>query len=115
MVAGSRGWLALTLLVASAACTSDFDGLFSQGGGTSVKPDASAKPALPDACPNGKNCDVSCDGTAPCDYSCPAGTSCNVKCVGSAQCTCTGSGCVMSCDVKLTTCGTTTACNVACK
>jgi hypothetical protein len=123
--------LALTasLVVAAAACTSDFDELFSKDGGTSGssgKPDASSAtdaggkadssvtPAAPEACPAGKDCVVTCDGPKPCDYSCTQGFTCTVQCSTAVECTCTGAGCKVLCDVQVAMCGTTTACNRKC-
>jgi hypothetical protein len=116
LVAGSRALRTLTtlLLVASAACTRDFDGLLSQGdGATSGKPDASSA-GTTEACKPGMKCAVACNGPQPCDYTCPVDTVCTVQCATKVECTCTGASCDMVCDGTMLTCGTTTACNRKC-
>ncbi len=115
------------LVLASAGCGRDFDGLFADGGkssgdngssGTSGTPpdECTCKPCVDGtscdlACPKdckpctcdvtfkclAEKCDVDCGPGTSCDVICGDKASCAVSCEDGAQCACSGSGCLLTC------------------
>ena len=102
LVAKSRAARAAAtlLLVASAACTRDFDGLSSETSNTT--------------CAQGSDCVVVCDAQRSCDLTCPSNTNCTLKCAEGVACICTGAGCSVSCTGSTISCANSKACNRGC-